>query len=86
MLALAMISAAAVSAAPQLQAQRELATRGSPHLKIMSYYGFNPPLMAGWVNMGLESSLPSKLAAWAKYKIPSFCARPPPLALLAVQH
>jgi hypothetical protein len=74
MLALAMISAAAVSAAPQPQAQ--LATRGSPHLKIMSYYGFNPPLMAGWVNMGLESSLPSKLAAWAKYKIPSFCARP----------
>ena len=33
------------------------AGRGSPHLKYMSYYGFNPPLMHGWVNMGLEAGL-----------------------------
>jgi hypothetical protein len=46
--------------------------RGSPHLKYMSYYGFNPPLMHGWVNMGLEAGLDVKLAAWKKYQIPSF--------------
>ena len=30
----------------------------APHLKYMSYYGFDPPLMHGWVNMGLEGQFP----------------------------
>ena len=38
----------------------------------MSYYGFNPPLMKGWVNMGLEAGLDVKLDAFKKYGIPSF--------------
>ena len=74
--AIVVTAAASLLASSAEGASHEL-THGSPHLSIMSYYGFNPPLMAGWVNMGLESSLSSKLAAWTKYKIPSFCARPP---------
>jgi hypothetical protein len=34
--------------------------------------GFNPPLMHGWVNMGLEAGLEVKLQAFQTYGIPSF--------------
>lgn len=34
--------------------------------------GFNPTLMHGWVNMGLEAGLQVKLQAYKKYGIPSF--------------
>ena len=51
-----------------------VAGRGSPHLKYMSYYGFNPALMHGWVNMGLEAG-PS---------LPGPAPRPPPHGRLQV--
>lgn len=31
------------------------AAGASPHLKYMSYYGLDPPVMKGWVNLGLQA-------------------------------
>lgn len=49
------------------------------HMSLMTFYGFHPPLMQGWVTHGLDfydvptsESSAAKLAAFAKYGIPSF--------------
>jgi hypothetical protein len=56
-----------------------ITTGSSPnasHLKYMSFYGSNPALMSGWVNiLGLDEpdqGVSMKLAAWEKYRLPSF--------------
>lgn len=56
----------------------------SPHLKYMSYYGFNPQQMQGWVNLGLEANgdgncevgvddcnMTGVKDAWHRWRVPS---------------
>jgi hypothetical protein len=68
-------AAAAAAAADDASQSTRVSGAGEAagaHLKYMSYYGFNPPLMHGWVNMGLEAGLDVKLKAFQTFGIPSF--------------
>eukprot|EP01065_Artemidia_motanka_P030206 TRINITY_DN36218_c0_g1_i1.p1 TRINITY_DN36218_c0_g1~~TRINITY_DN36218_c0_g1_i1.p1 ORF type:complete len:303 (+),score=119.28 TRINITY_DN36218_c0_g1_i1:54-911(+) len=48
-----------------------LAAAGSPHLKYMSFYGMDPAVQRGWLNLNSEGGLSEKLSVWEQYKIPS---------------